>query len=204
MIYTVKNINSPEFTQELYEKAYNAMAQERKEKADRYRNPEDKRLCVFADMLVRELLKEHFSIENPVFSKDENGKPVLQNKEAHFSISHSKSFVACAVDSKPVGIDIEELRPIPAQLIKRVCTCEEKEFINSNGEALSPSEVKKFLQVWTAKEAYLKYTGKGLGGGLQSVSTVENREIKRELSSGVFLKSIQDEEYILSIVSENN
>ena len=203
MIYKVENIQTPEYNEALFQKAYNAMSPQRKTKAERYRSLEDKRLCVFADMLLRRILKEHFAVESPIFSANEQGKPVLANGKVHFSISHSKNFIACVADTQPVGIDIEHFRPIPARLINKVCTCEETDFIGAKGEFLNGKEMKKFLCVWTAKEAYLKYTGTGLSGGLQSICTIENGHIKKVLMPNVFLTNILSEEYALSIVSEN-
>ena len=68
----------------------------------------------------------------------------------YFSISHSGSFVACAIDSRPVGIDIEAYRNIPDTLAKRICTEEELLFIFEKSDKIN---YKKFFSVWTAKEA---------------------------------------------------
>ncbi len=208
MVYKIEDINDIKYTHELFEKAYNTMDFDRRQKADKLRFDEDKKLCVFSDMLLREMLKCTFGITSPKFAKEENGKPYLANKEAHFNISHSKNLIACAVDSKPVGIDIEAKRLVHTHLLRRVCTQDELAFITGNKELpipkdhLSEEESVKFLQVWTAKEAYIKYTGKGLGTELTSFSVAEADKLKTRLDPNLVLFNQVTPEYILSIVSE--
>ncbi len=208
MIYKVENINNAKFTQAIIEKAYSAMSPERRQKADKLRFDNDKKLCILSDMLLREMLSETFGITCPEFALSEKGKPYLKNGKAHFNISHSKDFFACAVDSKPVGIDIEAKKLIHTQLLRRVCTEDELIFITGQSELpttkdfLSEEEALKFLQVWTAKEAYIKYTGKGLSTELTSFSTAENAKLKTHLAPNLALFNLVTPEYILSIVSE--
>lgn len=209
MIYKVENINNAMFTQETVEKTYCAMSPERRQKADNLRFDKDKKLCILSDMLLREMLKENFSIVNPEFAKHENGKPYLKNGGAHFNISHSKDYFACAVDSKPIGIDIEAKKLIRSHLLRRVCTEDELIFITGQSKLpttkdfLSEEESLKFLQVWTAKEAYIKYTGKGLSTELTSFSTTENAKLKKHLTPTLALFNQVTDEYILSLVSED-
>ncbi len=208
MIHKVENINDIKYTRELFEKAYNAMTPDRRQKADKLRFDEDKKLCVFSDMLLREMLRENAGITSPEFAKEENGKPYLAGREAHFNISHSKSFIACAVDAKPIGIDVEAARLVHTRLLRRVCTEEELIFVTGSDNLptengyLSEEESLRFLQVWTAKEAYIKYTGEGLGTELTSISTIENNRLKTRLMPNLRLFNELTPDYILSIVSE--
>lgn len=209
MVYKIEDINDIKYTHELFEKAYIAMNPDRRQKADKLRFDEDKRLCVFSDMLLREMLSEVFRITYPKFAKEENGKPCLATKEAHFNISHSKNLIACAVDSKPIGIDIEAKRLVHTHLLRRVCTQDELAFITGNKESaitkdhLSEEESIKFLQVWTAKEAYIKYTGKGLGTELTSFSVAKADKLKTHLDPNLVLFNQVTPEYILSIAFED-
>lgn len=208
MIYKVEDINQAKYSPELFEQAYNAMSSDRRQKADKLRFEEDKRLCVFSDMMLREMLREAAGIVSPKFTREENGKPCLAGREVHFNISHSKSFIACAVDSRPIGIDVEAVHLVHNRLLRRVCTQEELCFVTgskeppSASEHLSEEESLRFLQVWTAKEAYIKYTGKGLGTELTSFSTAEDGRLKTHLAPDLKLLNFVTAEYILSIVSE--
>lgn len=93
------------------------------------------------------------------------GKPVLKNRAVGFSISHAGDHVLCAVHTGAVGADIETRRPVTPALIRRVCTAPEAAYV---GE-----DPLRFLEIWTAKEAYIKFTGRGLSTGLHTV-TVAN------------------------------
>lgn len=208
MIYRIENINTPKYTDSLYEKAYSEMAPSRKEKADRYEHIADKKLCVFSDMLLREMLKDNFGIENPEFYIDKSGKPCLLGDRLHFSISHSGCFIACAVDTTPVGIDIETPRPVTKKVIGYCCTEKEKNYIFSETQSipdfLSPDsiETRRFLSLWTAKESYLKLTGEGLGGGLKNIVTVENYKLKSTINNKKLL-TITEKDYVMSVISES-
>nr|WP_084787523.1 hypothetical protein [Anaerobacillus alkalidiazotrophicus] len=35
----------------------------------------------------------------------------------HFNVSHSGNWVVCATDNQPIGIDIEEIKPIDFQIV---------------------------------------------------------------------------------------
>lgn len=66
---------------------------------------------------------------------------------SHFSISHSKQCICCVVSkNQRVGIDVEKIRPLTANLIKK------HRLKNSNGENNNIPPI----TVWTQKEAILK------------------------------------------------
>lgn len=208
MIYRIENINTPIYTDALFEKAYHEMSSLRKEKADRYKSITDKKLCVFSDMLLREMLKNSFGIENPDFYTDKKGKPSLSDGSLHFSISHSGSYIACAVDTSAVGIDIETPRPVTKQVVDYCCSDEEKSYIFSQPQPVidslnsSSEETLRFLSIWTAKEAYLKFTGEGLGGGLKNIQTVENGKLKDTINNKKLITDTQ-KNYVLSVIYES-
>ncbi|MBQ8001503.1 MAG: 4'-phosphopantetheinyl transferase superfamily protein [Ruminococcus sp.] len=199
MIYRIINISESCYSEELYQKAYLAMTSQRQAKADRYKQEADKRCCVFADMLLREMLGEYFCIESPEFYTDEKGKPHLKGDTVHFSISHSGDYIACAAGSAPVGIDIEKIRTVELSLIKRVCTDEELSYVLSGNNA----DCERFLQVWCAKEAYLKYTGQGLSGGLKSITVADKAGIKSNPLPHLKLEAFSTEEYVCAIINES-
>lgn len=59
-------------------------------------------------------------IDQIVFQTEGNGKPVVRHIPSfHFNLSHSGDWVVCAIDDAPVGIDIEEIKPIDLAIAKR-------------------------------------------------------------------------------------
>lgn len=97
-----------------------------------------------------------------------NGRPALEaDVAAHgiaFNLSHSRDRLAVAVARAPVapllGVDVEELRPVPEMIgvAERVFTPAESRALLS---AADGDRVAVFHQLWTRKEACLKATGAG-------------------------------------------
>ena len=100
---------------------------------------------------------------------DAHGKPRLEHPRPGmaFNLSHSGGFCALATGGVArVGVDIETVRPTVGDLTASVFTPREA----IRYAAIAPSEqMRAFFRAWVAKEAYLKATGEGLGGGLQSL-----------------------------------
>ncbi|MBO7319910.1 MAG: 4'-phosphopantetheinyl transferase superfamily protein, partial [Clostridia bacterium] len=84
-------------------------------------------------------------------------------KGLYFKISHSGDYVTLAISDSEVGCDIQELRAYNPRVAGRNYCQRETELIESS---LSQDEV--FIRLWALKESVLKYTGKGLSGGLST------------------------------------
>lgn len=99
----------------------------------------------------------------------DHGRPGVSGCESlSFSLSHSGERAIVAVGpNRSIGADVEEVRPRVHldRLASRVLTPEEHEGWSSGGGGMS-----RFLDAWTAKEAYLKATGEGISRPLRSVS----------------------------------
>jgi len=83
----------------------------------------------------------------PEINKTPEGKPFFPGEpDIHFSLSHSRTHVLCAIGSSPVGADIESPR-----------------IVNSRTAAYfgSPEELALFdpLELWVLKESYIKLIG---------------------------------------------
>jgi len=109
------------------------------------------------------------------FIDNGHGKPLLRDyPKTHFSISHSGTFVVCAVGSKPVGIDIEDISRLGARrknlegIASRFFRTDEQVYVASKGS--SDEKTNAFFEIWTKKEAYIKREGLGLALSLKSFS----------------------------------
>jgi 4'-phosphopantetheinyl transferase len=109
---------------------------------------------------LERVLQCHYRLDKlPALSYTAFGKPFFSDiPELHFSISHSGTRILCAIDSRPVGVDIELLTPRQPQLPRYSLTSEEYTKYLSLGGTWDA-----FYTLWTKKEAWSKYTGDGIG-----------------------------------------
>ena len=110
--------------------------------------------------LLEEMVREATGQPMPPIAVTERGKPYFPGSDLHFSISHSKGHVFCALSHSPVGIDAEEAdRLISSALAEKIL---------SPGEYArwkkSEDPRKALLTFWVLKEAQAKCTGEGLRG----------------------------------------
>lgn len=111
--------------------------------------------------LIFQLEQEGLSFDTTI-AVGEKGKPFfLYNQGLHFSISHTKDHIAFAIDTRSVGIDIEQQRPYKPALVSRFFHSDEYAFIDS---LLPEQQAEAFTRLWTLKEAAVKCTGTGISG----------------------------------------
>lgn len=142
---------------------------------------------LIGEAFAKELLGEftHLSPATFTIARAEKGKPYAEGNIAELNLSHSGRWLLCAVGDQPLGVDIEMIQPRNLKVAERFFTAKEQEFLaEEQGDALIG-----FLKVWTAKEAYFKWLGSGIGD-LKSVCYFDL--LPR-------LKQIVTEEYVLSI-----
>ena len=148
------------FSEEDFIKLYSSISKNRQKKADRLKNDNAKKLSVAAGALCRKVIAEHFNLEpSEVNIKNKrNGKPFADGLDIHFSISHSAQMAICAISDVPVGVDIEKIRSAPSSVVERCFTEDEKAYLDSKEK----DRDKRFFEIWTKKEAYVKMTGRGI------------------------------------------
>lgn len=139
---------------------------QRREKALRYRHETGQRQSVAAYRLLQRALEEEYGItELQEFSFEEHGKPILkEHPDIHFSLSHCRMAVACAVSDRPVGIDIESIRSYKEELVAYVLNEADLQEVK---QAERPDV--EFIKRWTQKEAFLKLTGKGISNAMKEL-----------------------------------
>lgn len=117
---------------------------------------------VAGQLLLKSMYEELVGGEMPEIAKLSRGKPYFVDGDLHFSITHTKKTVFCALADVPVGIDAEEVtRTVSPSMAEKI---------------LSPSELVQYealpeedrnealLRFWVLKEAEVKCSGLGLRG----------------------------------------
>ncbi len=109
--------------------------------------------------LLAELYRQYAGADMPPVLVAERGKPYFENGP-HFSITHTRHHVFCALSEKPIGIDAEELdRDINLKLAEKILSPGERQQYDSAGD-----QHLALLKFWVLKEALAKCTGQGLRG----------------------------------------
>jgi 4'-phosphopantetheinyl transferase len=123
-----------------------------------------------------------------------------------FNMSHSHELALCAVSARrEVGIDLEYVRPLPeaVQLAKRFFSRAEHALIQS---VPVEEQTHVFFRLWTAKEAYLKATGQGIGHPLDQVEIIRIQDswaLSEALSGWSMQSFIPTTNYLAALVVEN-
>ena len=181
---------------------------EKKERILRFRQYPDALRGLIGELLLHFMLDRFDSVDSADRSvrMNEFGKPFFEFiKDVHFNISHSGDWVVCGISRQPIGVDVEEIGEIPADVTGRYFTSEEVEQIPAGRGAESE---KRFYQIWTLKESYIKMEGQGLSIPLDSFSIQISEKnsigvkIRGEESKSHYFRSYYpDQTHILSACS---
>lgn len=94
----------------------------------------------------------------PDIVRGAEGKPRFpHHPHLHFNLSHSGALTLCALSARPVGVDLECIRPRREGLFRYALTDKEYDQFAALG-----GDWPAFYTLWTRKEAWCKYTGLGL------------------------------------------
>lgn len=135
---------------------------------ERLHRDEDFQRGVVGGVLVSHLVRRaaHGVQEILQFGTGEFGKPyLLGHPGLHFNLSHSGGWVVCAVSSSPVGIDVEEIRPVDFDIARRFFSRSEYDDLMQREPA---DRLDRFYNLWTVKESYVKMNGHGLSQPLDA------------------------------------
>lgn len=152
------------------------LSEEERAKVARFAAPEDGDLYLTAHALTRCLLSRLVG-DPPAalqFRSGERGRPELAGPAAEsgvrFNLSHTRGLAACGVTlHAAIGVDVEQhTRKVELDSVgRRVFSPQELASLAAlSGEA----QRRRFFDLWTLKEAYVKATGKGLASPLRSVT----------------------------------
>ncbi|HEX5655370.1 MAG TPA: 4'-phosphopantetheinyl transferase superfamily protein [Chitinophagaceae bacterium] len=113
-----------------------------------------KRLQHLAGRFLLQFLFPDFPFE--LIQIADTRKPFLPEEQYHFSISHCGNYAAAIVSQKRrVGIDVELVRPLVAQLIPKFLSAAERHML------FHSTQLEQSTLMWSAKEAVFKWYGDG-------------------------------------------
>ncbi len=127
--------------------------------------------------------------------RTENGKPYFEGASGvYFSISHSKEYWACAVSDGPVGMDLQYHK---AGRFDRI---PERFFHPQEALWLEGQEsTSAFFDVWTAKESYVKWTGKGIDRHFKEFVVADASGLKAKTGEAYFWRGNVGADYSLCL-----
>lgn len=150
---------------EIRRRALTVMSEDRQNKIKRLQSETAKRLSLAAGVLIDDALSAYgLRLATAGIVTGEHGKPGLSDgRLPRLSWSHSGTTAVVAASDVEVGVDYEAFREHPRKhlepLVRRTCGEEEAAWVFAPGPGTTEE---RFLRVWTAKEASLKWLGTGL------------------------------------------
>ncbi len=146
-----------------------AASERRRERANRFVFEADQRRCLAAGELLAHVLARHGVTRREIeLAENTHGKPYLVHRpDLHFNVSHSGDWVVCAVGPEELGVDVERCNPDAINVARRFAP---EEFAYIHGGACPEERTERFTEVWTLKESYVKFLGRGLAVALNAYS----------------------------------
>lgn len=164
---TAVHIDTPGI-QQFAEHFMTIMPYERRQAVKSIRQPKAALQSVMGQALLADCLSTKYDLvyRKLQFSKGPHGKPMLSgHPDIHFNISHSDGWVVCAAGCAKVGIDIEKIHHLKADIAKKCLSPREQ------ADLAAADDPESYLfRLWVLKECYCKYTGEGLFMPFKSAS----------------------------------
>lgn len=127
-----------------------------------------------AHALLLRLANKHGLPPDCAISIAEGGKPFFESyPDFHFNISHTRQYIAIALHTAPVGVDIESPRPYKAEISERFFHPKEASYLR---ELEKEKQSEGFTRIWTAKEAVVKQSGDGIANNFKSFAAIPSHE----------------------------
>ncbi|WP_027339633.1 4'-phosphopantetheinyl transferase family protein [Halonatronum saccharophilum] len=191
-----------------FSKVLSLVSLDKKNKAIKFLKKEDAYRTVIGEVLIRDIISNELKIKNEdiFFKRNDYGKPFLKNNpNFHFNISHSGSWIVCAISNKQIGIDIEKIENIDLNIAKEFFSKEEYRNLILKDKK---DRLGYFYKLWTSKESYIKAVGKGLSIPLNSFTVKDNNKIwlndKFKFSEFVLKTYNIGDYYKLTVCNANN
>lgn len=197
--------------EKLFSNYFSEMSDYRKAKINKMKMQKDKNLSLGVGILINDYLKTlGLREKDMLYEEKHNGKPFFKTlPNVYFNASHSGECAVCSFSDKEIGCDIEKSDKVNTKIAKRFFAQSESDYIFSAKTEAEQSEI--FFRLWTLKESYLKHSGKGLQGGLNSFEIVfdngfangiylkEKGEIRK-----IYFKEYKYSDFYIAVCSENS
>ncbi len=160
------------------DKLLSYLSSNRQKIVKRYRFEQDQITSLYAGFLARLGLAKalHCKNEDLLFVNKRWHKPYLDtsnlpdNPYIDFSFSHTRNAVLLGITrSGHIGVDIERISDAPLHLMPSIFHPFEIAYVE---QASSDCKNRRFLEIWTKKEAYTKCIGIGLAADLPAINTL--------------------------------
>ena len=139
-------------------RALQLLPADRRIRALRYRREIDRWNCVITYLMLQYGLWECFGITSFKIAFGAYGKPYLpEYPHVHFNISHCDMGCAVVVADRPVGVDIQDVRPFSWDIAKRICCKRELDELRRSSD-----RERLFAKIWAIKESCGKLAGIGI------------------------------------------
>jgi 4'-phosphopantetheinyl transferase len=149
------------------------LSPEEQARAARFRFQRDRNAFVAAHGLLRFALRQATGRTDWSFDVGVHGKPGLVAQDGvaapAFNITHTPGLAACGLSfDGPIGVDAElrDRTADVASVAERCFTADEQQRLAAAG----PDKSRRFIELWTLKEAVAKAVGRGLAMDLRSFS----------------------------------
>lgn len=149
-------------------------------------------------LLLDDIVNQQTKAINPFYDvkKDALGKPYIpQLPDLYFNISHSGDYIAIAYGNENVGVDLQQIVVYRPKVAEKCCTFDELKWMQQEDVDY------RFTFLWTIKESYAKYTGKGLAEDFKEIRIdfddccIKDTEVK--------YVSERLNDYIITVCAEN-
>jgi 4'-phosphopantetheinyl transferase len=205
-VYAIKQDGAIERSR--YAELLALVSDERRQKIARYRHLPDAQRSLLAGVLLQMVIYRETGLppHKQILRRTHYGKPYIADVPLCFNLSHSGSWVVCATNSQPVGIDVEHIGPIDVRIAERYFSATEKEWLFAKAEE---ERLREFYNIWAFKESFIKTIGYGLSIPLQSFNipmepnTDGIRKMRYDGTTYYFKQHDTNDTYVLSVCSDS-
>lgn len=136
------------------------------------------------------------AVPDLTIAREPGGKPYFPATPwLHCSVSHSGEIWLCACSTAPVGVDIQRIQPTrEAALARRFFHPDEIAWLDANPDG--------FFRLWTAKEACVKLTGRGIDGDFSRFSVITDGGLASPIADTALRYLSCTEGYVLCLCGE--
>lgn len=181
--------------EKIYEEKFRSLSPYRRQKIQILKHHKDKCRSLGAGIVLDCALQQYGLRERQMdYSVGQWGKPLFKEyPQLHFSLSHSGDYAICSIGKTPIGNDIEGIKGGHLKVADRFYTKKERDWMY---EMNNEQEIEhRMFRIWTAKESFLKATGRGMSLSLLDFSILFGLQGAIEVEQTLEESSFHGKEY---------